>query len=78
MLEGTALLCLLCCVAMMLVAVAAAFLDVPRYAAGFVGAGLAFLIAMWFAAMESRKLVVAASRREELNRRMQLRATAQS
>ncbi len=76
-LEGVALMALLCCVGMMLVAVAAAFLDCPDYSIGFIGAGTAFLFAMWFIGLRSRKLLIAAFRSEELNRRLQLRIIQQ-
>lgn len=78
MLEGTALLSLLCSVAMAALALAAAYLDMTAYAAGFAGASTGFFLFMLWSGHRSSHFLKAASQRQELNRRYQLRTASRS
>lgn len=77
-LESAALLALLNAVAMMALALAAAFLDVPAWAGRFVAAGCGFFLFMFWLARRSSKLRTAATRSETLRREHQLRICAKS
>lgn len=76
--ESAALLALLNAVAMMALALAAAFLDVPTWTWRFAAAGLAFFLLMFWLARRANALRKAASRSEALSRQHQLRIIAKS
>lgn len=76
--ESGALLALLCSVAVMLVALAAAYLDVQVWCVRFCAAGAGFFLLMLWLGRSAAKLRTAASRAAELERRLQLRISARS
>jgi len=76
--ESAALLSLLCAVAMMALALAAAYLNMPVWTARYVALGAAFFLWMLWLARRASNLRRAASRSEELRRQHQLRIASRS